>query len=121
MIRRPNAGRRPRLAAFLVLALLLAASNAPRAVSSDVVISQVYGAGGNSGAVLRNDFVELFNRGTAPVSLADLSIQYASATGTGHFSMNGVTVLSGMLAPGQYLPRPARIGRGERVAAARRR
>ena len=33
-------------------------------VATDVVISQVYGGGGNAGATLTHDFVELFNRGT---------------------------------------------------------
>ena len=39
------------------------------ALSTGVVISQVYGGGGNSGAPYTHDFVELFNRGSAPVSL----------------------------------------------------
>lgn len=75
------------------------------AVSSDIVISQVYGGGGNSGGVYTNDFVELFNRGTTTVSLAGWSIQYTSATGTGNFgsSTTLITPLSGSLAPGQYL------------------
>lgn len=50
-----------------------------------VVISQVYGGGGNSGVPLKNDFVELFNRSDAVQSLAGLSLQYASATGTGNY------------------------------------
>ena len=33
---------------------------------SSAVISQVYGGGGNAGATLRNDFVELFNLIVAP-------------------------------------------------------
>ena len=70
--------------------------------SPDVVISEVYGGGGNSGAPYRNDFVELFNRGSSSVSLAGLSIQYASATGTGAFSNNPIVALAGTLAPGQY-------------------
>ena len=37
----------------------------PQPVVSDVVISQVYGGGGNSGAPLKNDYIELFNRGTS--------------------------------------------------------
>ncbi|MFZ5884903.1 MAG: ExeM/NucH family extracellular endonuclease [Chloroflexota bacterium] len=90
----------------LVLALTLGAlpTNARpvQALSADVVISQVYGGGGNAGAVLRNDFVELFNRGTTTVSLNGLSIQYTSATGTGLFSQQPVVLLSGSLAPGQY-------------------
>jgi predicted extracellular nuclease len=72
------------------------------ALSLDVVISQVYGGGGNTGAPYTNDFVELFNRGTTPVSLSGWSVQYASATGTGNFSANPIALLSGMLAPGQY-------------------
>src|SRR4029453_18854083 len=48
-----------------------------------VVISQLYGGGGNSGAAYQNDFVELFNRGAGPVDLTGWSLQYASATGGG--------------------------------------
>lgn len=65
------------------------------------MISQVFGGGGNSTAPFRNDFVELFNRSAASVSIQGWSIQYASATGTGNFSQNGVVALSGVLAPGQ--------------------
>lgn len=63
-----------------------------------VVISQVYGGGGNQGATLTNDFVELFNRGSASINIAGWSIQYASATGSSWAS----TPLSGSLLPGQY-------------------
>jgi predicted extracellular nuclease len=75
------------------------------AVSTGVVISQVYGGGGNSGATYTHDFVELFNRGTTTVSLTGWSIQYASATGTGNFGANSgqLTELFGSLAPGQYV------------------
>lgn len=66
---------------------------------SDVVISQVYGGNGSS---FNRDFVELYNRGSAPVNITGWSIQYASATGTGNFSSNPVTAVSGTLAPGQY-------------------
>ncbi|GII84963.1 hypothetical protein Ssi03_29530 [Sphaerisporangium siamense] len=66
-----------------------------------VVISQVYGGGGNSGAPLTNDFVELFNRSGSAVSLDGWSLQYASATGTGNFAA-GKLNLAGSLAPGQY-------------------
>ena len=93
--------RRRTLAALIAIALVTVAITAPRAVSLNVVISQVYGGGGNAGAQYRNDFVELFNRGTTPVSLNGWSIQYTSATGTGNFSTN-LTPLVGTLAPGQY-------------------
>ena len=111
MIRQPGTptthrARRP--VAWFVAALILAAASAPRAVSPAIVISQVYGGGNNSGAPYQNDFVVLFNLSTAPASLDGWSIQYTSTTGTGNFSANGITALTGTLAPGQsYLVRLA--------------
>jgi uncharacterized protein len=64
-----------------------------------VVISQIYGGQGN---VFNQDYVELFNNGTTAVDISGWSVQYSSATGTGNFSANGVTTLSGLLQPGQY-------------------
>jgi uncharacterized protein len=68
-------------------------------VYAEVVISQIYGG---QGSVYNQDFVELFNAGSAAVSIDGWSLQYASATGTGNFAANGVTTLSGVLQPGQY-------------------
>jgi uncharacterized protein len=65
-----------------------------------IVISQVYGSGGNAGASLQNDFVELFNAGGQAVSIAGWSVQYASAIGTGNFAL--AASLTGSIAPGQY-------------------
>ena len=45
-----------------------------------LVISQLYGGGGNTGAQFTNDFVELYNPTTAPISLNGLSLQYAAST-----------------------------------------
>ncbi|NJP94245.1 ExeM/NucH family extracellular endonuclease [Nonomuraea sp. FMUSA5-5] len=96
-----------RVLAILVVAGLagpIAALSSPSmaaAAPGTVVISQVYGGGGNSGAPLSNDYVELFNRSAAPVSLDGWSVQYTSATGTGNFASNKAD-LSGTLAPGQY-------------------
>jgi predicted extracellular nuclease len=71
----------------------------PRPASaSGVVISQVYGGGGNGGSVYRNDFIELFNAGSAPVTVTGWSVQYASSTGASW----QVTTLSGTIAPGRY-------------------
>ena len=47
-----------------------------------LVISQIYGGGGNSSATYANDFIEIFNRGDSAISLNGLSVQYAPATGT---------------------------------------
>ncbi|MBI2686676.1 MAG: lamin tail domain-containing protein [Acidobacteria bacterium] len=66
--------------------------------AQSVVISQIYGGGGNTGAVWRNDFVELFNRGAAPVSMSGWSVQYAPATGTTW----QVAPIDGTIEPGQY-------------------
>ena len=92
---------RPGLLRLLCLLAVCAAVVAPRqacAASPDVVISQVYGGGGNSGATFKNDFIELFNRGSADVDLAGWSVQYASATGTSW----AATPLSGTIKPGQH-------------------
>src|SRR5688572_27534580 len=56
--------------------------DAPPSTSPDVVISQVYGGGGNAGASLTHDFVELFNAGAVSVSLTGWSLQYATSAGT---------------------------------------
>src|SRR5688572_21972962 len=87
------------LALAVVGALLPAAAAPAAAVSPDVVISQVYGGGGNSGATLRNDFVELFNRGDSAVDLDGWSLQYGSSGGTTWFNR---TNLSGTIEPGEY-------------------
>ena len=66
-----------------VLAALLAGLSAPVfAAPGGVVISQVYGGGGNSGATYKNDYIELLNTGDTAVTLTNWSVQYASAAGT---------------------------------------
>jgi predicted extracellular nuclease len=90
-------GRKTVLAALL--AGLCAAAPA-FAVPANVVISQVYGAGGNSGSTYARDFIELFNRSDVPVSLSGMSVQYQSASGP---AWAGFTVLGNVtLQPGQY-------------------
>ncbi|MFJ3217983.1 lamin tail domain-containing protein [Kitasatospora sp. NPDC086801] len=86
-------------AAAVVGALLALPGGVAQAASPDVVISQVYGGGGNSGAPYANDFIELYNRGTAPVSVTGWTVQYASAAGTAWSR----TTLSGTIAPGRFL------------------
>ncbi|MBF9236649.1 lamin tail domain-containing protein [Hymenobacter sp. BT683] len=85
---------------LLTLLLLLL----PLAGRAQIVISQAYGGGGNVGSVYKNDFIELFNRGTVSVDVTGWTVQYASATGT--FSVGGAssfTTLSGTIEPGRYL------------------
>jgi hypothetical protein len=100
-------GRVRGLVAGLVPAVLVAGlgASSPLALSTSVVVSQVYGGGGNTAAPYANDYVELFNRGSATVSLSGWSLQYASAAGTGNLgaSSGQLSELSGSLAPGQHL------------------
>ena len=91
---------------IVILAMLLALVpvQPAQAVSTSIVISQVYGGGGNVGGLYTNDFVELYNLGSTPVSLDGWSIQYTSATGTGAFGANSgqLTPLYGTIEPGHY-------------------
>ena len=77
---------------------VLALTSAAWAVSPDIVISQVYGGGGNSGGLYKNDFIELFNRGSSSVDITGWSVQYASATGTSWAK----TDLTGTIPAGGY-------------------
>jgi uncharacterized repeat protein (TIGR01451 family) len=71
------------------------------AKAPQLVITQIYPGGGNSGATYTNDFIEIFNRGTTTVdfSLTNYSMQYESAGGA-NWSKTDIT--SGTLAPGQF-------------------
>src|SRR6185369_12715931 len=65
-----------------------------------VVISQVYGGGGNTNATYQNDFVELYNPSGVTFDLTGWSLQYTSATGNGwEFTRQPI---GGFIAPGQY-------------------
>jgi predicted extracellular nuclease len=84
----------------LVFALFVVSCVAGFAQTSNhVVISQVYGGGGNSGATYTNDFIELFNPTPTPLSLAGYSVQYGSASGS---TWQVTTLPSVTLQPGQY-------------------
>ena len=74
------------------------------AESTTVVISQVYGGGGNSGAVLANDFIELYNCTGNDISLNGYTVAYASATGVFPTTGTNVHTLTGTIkAYGYYL------------------
>ena len=64
----------------------------------EILISQVYGAGGNNGAIYNVDYVELYNPGGVDKDLAGWSIQYAGAAGTSW----SVQALSGTIKAGKY-------------------
>jgi hypothetical protein len=50
------------------------------AAGGTVVISQVYGGGGNVGATYLNDFIELHNRSSSTVDITNWAIQSSDAT-----------------------------------------
>jgi len=84
--------------------LVTGATTAGAAPSPSIVISEVYGGGGNSGATLKNDFIELYNPTSEAIDLAGWSVQYASSAGTTW----QVTTLSGSIPAGRnYLVQEA--------------
>jgi hypothetical protein len=102
---------------LLALALFAACAFAASAVSAqslntgspDLVISQVYTRGGESGATFRNDFVEVFNRGNSNVNIADYTLQVLvnapPTSGGGLTSINILFVSSNggvPILPGEY-------------------
>jgi hypothetical protein len=94
---------------YFLLIVLIALSFSSKA---QVVINEVYGGGGNTGATYTNDFIELYNNGSSPVSLSGWSVQYASASGTSWSKTN----LTGTIpAKGYYLIQEA-AGSGGTVA-----
>ncbi len=86
------------LALLTVLGALTAVASASGSGAGSIVVSQVFAAGGNSGAPYTNDYVELFNRGASAVSITGWTLQYASATGTVWAS----TALSGSVPVGGH-------------------
>ena len=100
---------RKRAAVGLTLALAATGLTAPLAsanpAGTGLVISEVYGGGGNSGATYTHDFIELHNPTGAAISVDGWSVQYRSATGTG---AGAVTPLTGTVpAGGHYLVQEA--------------
>ena len=92
----------------VVMAVVLSVGALPATANpggTGLVVSQVYGGGGNSGGVYANDFIQIFNPTASPISFTDLTVQYASATGTGNFggTASEITPLSGTLAAGPSL------------------
>ena len=90
---------RPFAALVAFFSALLLSGTAMAAPGTSVVISQLYGGGGNSGATYTNDFIEIFNPTQSPVSLAGWSVQYASSTGS---SWQTTPLGSITLQPGHY-------------------
>ena len=90
-----------RLAVATGLALLsspLLTALPAQAASPDVVVNEVYGGGGNSGAPYTHDFVELFNGGSKAVDLTGYKLSYYSAGG----GLGNSCTLAGTVQAGGY-------------------
>ncbi len=73
-----------RIAVTVALLAVLAAlpGGAAGAGSTTIVLSEIYGGGGNAGAPYDHDFVELLNVSSSPVNLNGWTVQYATASGS---------------------------------------
>ncbi len=76
----------------------MSAAMISKGLPTNLVISQIYGAGGNTGATYNSDFIEIFNPTAAPIVATNWSVQYASATG----STWQVTAFTGTIPAGGY-------------------
>lgn len=90
--------------AFLILAgtVLTGFQNirAEGKITADhIMIYEIYGGGGNSGAVYKNDYIILYNPTGTDVNLDGWSVQYASAKGK---FKDAITTLSGNMKSGSY-------------------
>ncbi|MDD4521268.1 MAG: endonuclease [Bacilli bacterium] len=65
---------------------------------AEIVISEAYGGGGNTGATYKQDFVELYNNSSSNINLNGYCLYYASATGT----FSSYTSLSGTILAKSY-------------------
>jgi hypothetical protein len=98
---------RPRVTSAIAAAMLIALAGVSgaalttpaEAASSGGIINEVYGGGGNSGATLTNDFIELANAGSGAAALDGWSVQYISAS-PGATTTWQVTPLTGSLSGG---------------------
>lgn len=100
------------------VAVTLSATALPAAFaapSSTAVISEVYGGGGNSGATLTRDFVELANSGSAAYDLSGFSVQYLPGAPSAG-SLWQVSALTGSVAPGGHYLVAQAAGTGGTVA-----
>lgn len=97
------------LSILMVMVIIISSMGVPVGMADTVglanyvIISQIYGAGGNSGALYTHDFIELYNPTDQPVNLSGWSIQYATAANTAK-AFSGKMVLNGTInAKGYYL------------------
>jgi 5'-nucleotidase len=94
------------LTAGMALAVPMTA-NAAVSTDTAVIINEVYGGAGSASPAYHQDFIELYNAGTAEVDLSSFSLQYAAAAGT---NWSGQINLTGRIAPGKTYLVPSATG-----------
>src|SRR3954451_11279906 len=99
------------LAALLLISTFLPSSLIGKAhaeQANHLVISQVYGAGGNASSIYKNDFIEIYNPTDTAVDLTGWTVQYASKAGAFSTAPANTTNLAGTIpAYGYYLVQEA--------------
>ena len=92
------------IASVLAATFYLVSPPSSQALSSGIVISQIYPNGGTSGAAYRNDFIELFNRGNTPINVAGWSVQYAVGNGaqSSNWAVTPICATSCIIQPHSY-------------------
>ena len=86
------------IAATMTTGLVTPVKTVKAEVAKSVVISEVYGGGGNFQAVYKNDFIELHNPTENSINLEGWKIEYASKSG----SFSNSTELTGKIEAGGY-------------------
>ena len=82
----------------LLLCAILSVAPLYGQIANHVVISEVYGGGGNSGSTWKNDFVELYNPTNTAVNVTGWSVQYGSTSNP----MSQLTALMGVIQPKSF-------------------
>ncbi|MEO5804673.1 MAG: immunoglobulin domain-containing protein [Verrucomicrobiota bacterium] len=85
----------------LLVTTCLSTLNA-HATTTSLVIAEVYGGGGNSGATLKNDFIVIFNPSAAGVDVNGWSVQYQSSTTNVWTGVTPLATSSTIIPPGGY-------------------
>ena len=80
--------------------------------AAPIVVSEVYGGGGNSGATYTYDYVELYNTTGSAIDLTGYSVQYGAPTGT---TYSRVALVGSIPATGYFL---LRFGTGDATVGA---
>ncbi|TWH04268.1 5'-nucleotidase [Nocardioides sp. J9] len=107
------------LGAAITLSGLTVVAASPVAANPEgtgLVINEVYGGGGNSGATYKSDFVELFNPTGAPISVDGWSIQYRAEAGATAVGTSNITPLAGTVPAHGYFLVKAADGAGSQPA-----